>query len=162
MKYNKGKLTIMLLLAIVITGLQAQEGNPATGGKAAGSGGSVSYTVGQVAYTTNIGTTGSVAQGVQQPFEISVVAGIEEAKDINLMVTVYPNPSSDYITLKVESYNVEDLLYQLFDLNGKLLENKILTGNETKIDMNNLVPATYYLKIIQNENAIKTFQIIKY
>jgi hypothetical protein len=45
---------------------------PQAGGEATGSGGSVSYSVGQVVYTTNTGINGSVAQGVQQPYEFQM------------------------------------------------------------------------------------------
>jgi hypothetical protein len=44
--------------------IRAQNAIPASGGNATGSGGSVSYTFGQVVYTTKSGTGGSVAQGV--------------------------------------------------------------------------------------------------
>jgi hypothetical protein len=70
--------------------VHAQSTIPATGGNAAGNGGSVSYTVGQIVYTTVSGTNGSVAQGVQQPYEISVVTGIEN-KEINLSCSIYSN-----------------------------------------------------------------------
>ena len=53
MKNTKMKLITMLLLSLGFTGLNAQEAIPATGGEASGSGGTVSYTVGQVAYITN-------------------------------------------------------------------------------------------------------------
>jgi len=83
MKYKKLKLSAVLLLGIGLTGLQAQESVNATGGNALGNGGTASYSVGQMIYTTNTGTGGNtVAQGVQQPFEISVVTGIEEAQGI--------------------------------------------------------------------------------
>ncbi len=124
----------------------------------------MSYTVGQVVYTTNTGTNGSVAQGVQQPFEISVVTGIEEAKGITLQCSAYPNPTTDFLTLKVDastSLSIQSMEYQLFDINGKLLENKKVEDDETSIVMSNLVPATYFLKIIQNNKEIKTFKIIK-
>ncbi|MGC8754863.1 MAG: hypothetical protein ACP5QJ_07625, partial [Thermosulfidibacteraceae bacterium] len=78
MRHKKLKLSAVLLLGLGLTGLQAQESVNATGGNASGNGGTVAYSVGQVVYTTNTGTNGSVAQGVQQPFEISVVSGIEE------------------------------------------------------------------------------------
>jgi len=87
MKYKKLKLSAVLLLGLGLTGLQAQESVNATGGNASGSGGSASYSVGQVAYQTHTGTNGSVSEGVQQPFEISVVTAIEEAKGINLSFT---------------------------------------------------------------------------
>ena len=74
---------LVLLFIIVSNFLTAQEAITTSGGDASGSGGSVSYSVGQILYSTNTGANGSVAHGVQQPFEISVVIGIEEASSIN-------------------------------------------------------------------------------
>lgn len=162
----------LFTLTFSLSTVSAQESLNATGGDASGSGGSASYSVGQMLYTTNTGTNGSVAQGVQQPYEISVVTGLEDAKGINLSVTAYPNPTTDYLQLKVESEKLKDLSYQLYDMNGKLLQNEKITDNQTSIVMSNLVPATYFVKvyavgkndrngIIQDNKEIKTFKIIK-
>ncbi len=161
MRHKKLKLSTVFLLVLGLTGLQAQESVNTTGSNASGSGGSVSYTVGQVVYTTNTGTNGSVAQGVQQPYEISVVTAIEEAKGINLSVSAYPNPTTDFLNLKVENYDNTNLSYQLFDMNGKLLETKKIEGNQTSIVMSNLVPATYFVKVTESNKEVKTFKIIK-
>ena len=164
MKYKKLKFSALLLLGLGLTGLQAQESVNATGGNASGSGGSASYSVGQVVYTTNIGTNGSVAQGVQQPFEISVVLAIEEAKGINLTVSAYPNPTTDYLTLEVDAsttLSIQSMAYQLYDMQGKLLQNEKITSNQASIVMSNLVPATYFVKVIQGNKEVKTFKIIK-
>jgi|BarGraNGADG00312_1021997.scaffolds.fasta_scaffold29682_2 Secretion system C-terminal sorting domain len=161
MQHKKIKLSAVLLLVLGLTGLQAQEAIPATGGNALGSGGSVSYSVGQVVYTTHTGTSGSAAQGVQQPFEISVVTGIEEAKDINLVCSAFPNPATDNVKLKAENYETENLTYQLYDIRGNLLENKKIEGNETSIVISNLVLGIYFLKVSNNNKEVKTFKIIK-
>lgn len=161
MRHKKLKLSAVLLLGLGLTGLQAQESVNATGGNASGSGGSASYSVGQVVYTNNTGTNGSVAQGVQQPFEISVVTGIEEAKGINLSVSAYPNPTTDYLTLRIDEFEISNLSYQLYDMNGKLLQSEKITGNQTSIVMGNLVPANYFVKVIQVNKEVKTFKIIK-
>ena len=161
MRHKRLKLSTVLLLGFGLTGLQAQESVNATGGNASGSGGSTSYSVGQVVYTTNTGTTGSVAQGVQQSFEISVVTAIEEAKGINLSVSAYPNPTTDYLTLRIEEFDISNVSYQLYDINGKLLKNEKITGNQTSIVMSNLVPATYFVKVLQESKVVKTFKIIK-
>lgn len=120
----------------------------------------MSYSVGQVVYTTNTGTSGSVAQGVQQPFEIWVVTGIEQTA-INLAISAYPNPTFDFLQLKVETEKFKDLSYQLHDMNGKLLQNKKITSNLTSVAMSNLVTATYFVKITEGNKEIKTFKIIK-
>jgi len=161
MKYIKLKLSALLLFGLGLTGLQAQTAVIATGGNASGSGGSASYSVGQVVYTTNTGSNGKVAQGIQQPYEISVVVGIEEAKDINLSVNAYPNPTTDYITLSIEEFDISNLSYQLYDMNGKLLQNEKITGNQTSIVMSNFVPANYFVKVVQEDREVKTFKIIK-
>jgi len=161
MRHKKVKLSVILLLGLGLTGLQAQEAIPASGGNASGSGGALSYSVGQLVYTTNTGTSGSVAQGVQQPYEISEVTGIEEVKGITLQCSAYPNPATDYVKLKVENYETKNLTYWLYDINGKLLESKKIDGSETFINMEILVPATYFLKVIDNNKEVKTFKIIK-
>ena len=161
MRHKRLKLSAVLLLGLGLTGLQAQESISTTGGNASGSGGSASYSVGQMVYTTQTGTNGTLAQGVQQPFEISVVTGIEEAKGINLSVSAYPNPTTDYLTLEVKDVELLNLHFQMYDMNGKLLQNEKITGNQTSIVMSNLVPATYFVKVIQGNKEFKTFKIIK-
>jgi len=164
MKHKKSVLIVVLLLVLGLTELHAQEAFPATGGNASGSGGSVSYTIGQVFYITNTGITVSMSQGVQQPYEISEVTRIEETKEINLIIWVSPNPTTDFLQLKVDAsttFSIQSLSYQLFDIRGILLENKKLNDSETMIDMNNFVPATYFLKVIEKNRVFKNFKIIK-
>ena len=161
MRHKPLKLSAVLLLGLGLTGLQAQTSVNATDGDVSGSGGSVSYSVGQVVYTTHTGTSGSVAEGVQQPYEISVVTGLEEAQSINLSVTAYPNPTTDYLTLRIDEFEISNLSFQLYDMNGKLLQNEKITGNQTSIVMSNLLPATYFVKVIQGNKEVKTFKIIK-
>jgi hypothetical protein len=162
MAHNKIKITSVFLLCIGLSVLHAQNAIPASGGNASGDGGTLSYSVGQQVYTTNTGTNGSVAQGVQQPYEISVVTGIETAKDIFLEMVVYPNPAADFISLKIINYEGQNLSYQLCDANGSLLHDNKIAGNETSIEMRNYVSATYFLKLTDNNKVIKTFKIIKH
>lgn len=160
MRHNRLKLSTVILLGLGLPGLQAQEGVNTTGGNASGSGGSISYSVGQVLYQTH-GTYGSVAEGVQQPYEISVVTEIEDARGINFSVTAYPNPTADYLTLVVKDFKLSKLTFQLYDMHGKLLQNKKITRNQTSIFMSGLVPATYFVKVMQNNKEVKTFKVIK-
>lgn len=161
MRHKRLKLSAVFLLGLGLTELQAQTSINAVGGNASGGGGSVSYSVGQVVYTTNSGTNGSVAQGVQQPFEISVVTAIEEASGINLTVSAYPNPTTDYLTLEVKELELSNLYFQLYDMQGKLLQRNKITGIQTSIVMSNLAPATYYVKVVRENKEEKTFKIIK-
>ena len=160
MKKRKEKTFVLFLLVLGLIG-QAQESIPASGGNALGSGGSASYTISQVAYSTQIGSNGSVSQGAQQPFEISVTLGLIEAKGITLRCTVYPNPTSKSVTLNIENYDIENLSYLIFDLNGRSISNNKISSNETFISMENLAATTYFIKIMDLNKELKIFKIIK-
>jgi len=162
MRLKRLKICVIFLIVIGISGIQAQETIPATGGDISGSGGSVSYTVGQVVYHTYTGSNGSVAEGAQQPYEISVVTGLQEYRGINLVISVYPNPATDYLQLVVESVIIKDLSFQLYSMNGKLLQNREIIDKHTNIAMSNLVSSTYFVKVIRDKTELKTFKIIKH
>ena len=161
MRHKRVELCALFLIGLSLTGIQAQQAIPATGGNGSGSGGSVSYTVGQVVYSTNSGTNGSEAQGVQQPFEISIVTAVEEAKDILLEFVVYPNPAFDFVMLKTGDYKVDNLSYYLFDIGGNFLENKKIVDSETNISLQSRLPSTYFLKVTDKNKVLKIFKIIK-
>lgn len=161
----KGKRMIIGILISTFTFLvspaMAQESLNTTGDNTSGSGGSASYSIGQVVYTTNTGTSGSVAHGVQQPFEILVVTGIEETKGRNFTVSAYPNPTSGYLTLSISEIDISNLSYQLFDMQGRLLHRAKITGNQTSIVMSDFEPAVYFVIVSQGNKDIKTFRIVK-
>ena len=165
MKHKKLIISVALILGFSLAGLQAQEAILTTGGNGSGDGGSISYSVGQVSYISAVGTNGySITSGVQQAYEIQILDGLEEIPGIHLECLAYPNPAINNLTLKIDvstSYSIQSMEFQLYDLNGRLLQNKKLTGIETIISMEKLVPAIYFLRVIQENKVITTFKIIK-
>jgi hypothetical protein len=160
MKHLSEILTTFCLFGFITT-IQAQTSIPAAGGNITGPGiGSLSYAIGQVVYTT-ISGSGTATQGIQQPFEISVISGREDVSGILLESSVYPNPTDGFVTLKVENYETDNLVYMLYDINGMLLIRKKVVGNETTIQLGTLRPGTFILKIAENNKELKSFKIIK-
>ena len=155
--------TLLITFCVFGSGisLHAQNAITASGGNATGSGGTASYTIGQVVYTAEDATGGTISQGVQQPFEILIVTGIIEASVINLECSVYPNPTVNFLTLKIGEYDNERLSYHLFDLNGKHNQIHKVKAGETKIEMENLKSGIYFLKVLDDKAEVKTFKIIK-
>jgi hypothetical protein len=138
----------------------AQASVNASGGNATGSGGTAAYSIGQVFYTTNTGNSGSVAQGVQHAYEIFSV-GTKETT-LNISLSVFPNPTVDHLTLDISDYHQEELWYQMFDIQGRMVNSGQIASQQTRIDMHNLLPATYFLTIVnQNHQKIQSFKIIK-
>jgi opacity protein-like surface antigen len=159
MKKTKFMLIVFLLITC-ISEIQAQQAVVSTGGNATGSGGSASYSIGQIDYVTATGTGGTATQGVQQPFEIVTLSG-QEFTEISLQMLVYPNPTSSFVNLKIDNFNLENLSYQLIDLNGREILNKKITESETQIQLENYPSAIYLLNVNQANKTIKTFKIIK-
>lgn len=158
MKFKNQALIILLSGSIGLCSLTAQLALPASGSDASGPGGSVSYTIGQVAYSTVDGQNGTENQGVQQPYEIFTVA-VEEVASFECIV--YPNPTDGLIILEVVNYPIQALHYQLSDLQGRLLLANDLQGAETSIFMENLPAATYFLTVLQHDKKVKSYKIIK-
>ncbi len=159
---NKNMLVVVLLAVThSFLTIMAQEVVPAAGGIASGAGGSVSYSVGQLTYQFHSSSSGSVAEGIQLPYEISVVTAIEDAREIKLTVSAYPNPTTDYLTLQVDAFNLSDVSYHVYDMQGKLLQSENISDIHTQISMGNLVPAMYFVIIMQHNRNVKTFKIVK-
>ena len=161
MRYMLLLLFTVIMEGVGIEGLRAQMVVTAAGGNATGGGVSVSFTIGQISYSTISSVNHSVSQGVQQPYEISVIAGIEKDEDIALDIIVYPNPTSDIIRLKTGDYETSQLRYRLHDTNGRLLLTGQVDDNETSISTGQLAPAAYILRIMERNISIKSFMIIK-
>lgn len=139
--------------------LHAQNGPVSSGGDAAGSGGSVSYSIGQTDYIAPIGSGGNSNEGLQQPYEI-FTAGVDDAQ-ISLELSVYPNPTTTSVFLKIDKENISNLFYQLYDVNGAQLLSYIIIDKTTQIAMEQYAAGTYFIKVVQTNTILKTFKIIK-
>ncbi|WP_373826227.1 T9SS type A sorting domain-containing protein [Bacteroides heparinolyticus] len=141
--------------------IKAQDVVNTSSAHAIGSEGTAVYSIGQIVYTTNTGSNGTVAQGVQQPYEISEVTFVAESEKISF--SVYPNPAADYLYLSrdCDEFRIADLSFRLCDSNGRTLRFEKIRGGRTTIVMTGLVPSTYFLKIDQGNKTLKTYKIIK-
>ncbi|SNB33868.1 T9SS type A sorting domain-containing protein [Flavobacterium psychrophilum] len=154
------KLLVSLLIGISLTSVQAQQATLASGGIVSSVNGNITYSVGQIDYYTNSNPTGSLSQGVQQPYEIFSL-GTNDFPNISLKMLVYPNPTAALVNLKIESLSSNALEYHLFDLTGKQISNQKIKQAETQIPLENLPSATYFLNVSDNNKIIKSFKIIK-
>ncbi|MGC4040564.1 MAG: T9SS type A sorting domain-containing protein [Flavobacterium sp.] len=154
------KKTLLTLFLLWICHSNAQQSVNASGATASGSGGSASYTIGQIDYTAITAGSGSMNQGVQQPFEIYAL-GTDDFPSITIQAAVYPNPTVGNISLSIKDYAIDNLYIQLYDVLGKVIAKQQVTNNETLISMGNLSSGTYLLQVTEKERILKTFKIIK-
>ncbi|MFT6245870.1 MAG: photosystem II stability/assembly factor-like uncharacterized protein [Salibacteraceae bacterium] len=64
-------------------------------------------------------------------------------------INVYPNPASDFITIENE-FN-KNVVYNLVEMNGKVVVADIVATNGTIIDISRLETGIYYLKPTDNQ-----------
>lgn len=155
---------LLIALALSVSVASAQTAIPVSGGNASGEAGSLSYTVGQAFYTSVSGEGGVVGQGVQQTYLISEVTGTDNPVAGTLKLSVYPNPVGQFLVLDAgeAAYRGNPQMeYRLYDMNSRLLKAAAISGEKTTVDMDNLQPAVYFFKVMNQNLEIKSFKIIK-
>lgn len=148
----------MLLVSFCI--LQAQQSLTVSGGNAQNETGSISYAVGQTFSQTYISETGSLSEGVLQPFEISDITDVAHV-NVHVNLSAYPNPANDYLMLDISDELTPNMLYQVFTIDGKVFSQNNITSRRTTIDLTSAQSGVYLLKVFRNQELIKTFKIIK-
>jgi hypothetical protein len=93
-------------------------------------------------------------------FTYSQIELIEFNAGINT-ITAGPNPTSDAVIIYMQFNSNEKTRYELSDLNGRILLKEMITGSSTRINLGRFANSTYFLHVIQNEKAVKSFKIIK-
>ncbi len=130
----------------------------ANGGTATAAGTQVSWTIGEPVVATVSDSKNTLTQGFQQS-KLTVTA-IDETQVAGLEIKVYPNPTSNYVTVHFNK-TPENPGYLLFDLSGKLLKQKKIASTDTKIDMTVYTDGSYILKLSSGQQPLQSFKIIK-
>lgn len=78
------------------------------------------------------------------------------------MFQVWPNPATDVLHVQLgDGTESQDYTYQLFSMNGKLLQGGRLSENFAEIDIRNYVSGVYILKIENRQHQVQVAKIIK-
>lgn len=155
--------TLIILLSIifpaVIFAQNTQEIVSSGGDYGNGTNTSISYSIGEI--ETETSPDGSLTQGFQQP-NITVTE-VVEAPFKEMLVTVFPNPSVDFVNVQM-SNSESDIILELLDSKGTMIEIQLIPqGRElTQFYLGDLASGTYYLKTTsKNKKYFKSFRIEK-
>lgn len=126
---------IILLLGCCLLGwgtttLIAQQGNVAAGGVATGTGGSVSYSIGQVDYLSAFGTNGAINQGLQHPDGVVSLCGTLTYD--NVFATVLNNTGVQLKTGNMVMYQATTDANGYYQFNNPESGSYVLNGVCTK------------------------------
>lgn len=159
------RITTFIVFLLSLAGATfAQSAIVPLGGDTQSNSGSVSYTVGQIAVESAANSNGSVtiAEGVQQPYEIQTV-GIDEYPQIALNAVVYPNPTENLAQLRLNGFEIpaDGLRAILYDGNGKQLQSLMVTDDLTAFQIGQYATGTYYLELRDGKRVLKTFKVVR-
>jgi hypothetical protein len=151
---EKTKMYLTLLLSCGLSASYAQEGIVVAGGDTGASNGTLSFSVGQTFY---IPQNNILQVGIQQPYEIFILGiGSQPISAIK----IYPNPTSDYVIMEMDILK-NKLRYEFWDMLGRRIDNQSISESKTQMEVKNLPSGTYFLHIIQENQVIQTFKVVK-
>ena len=129
-----------------------------TGGQFKSTGGSTSFTVGQVAYVLKKGTGSYLNEGVQQVYtkKTTPIEELVYLKD----VLVYPNPTQETFNLIISTKEDDQVIYTIMDYLGKEIRNGNILSEKSEISLRDLPAGNYFISLkSKKENRI--FKIVK-
>jgi hypothetical protein len=150
------KKTFMLFSLFAAISASAQEVVSTQGETYSNANGSIDFTVGEVIINTGTNGTNDLTQGFHQTKWNFL--GVEDFAP-NYEVTIFPNPTEDVLNIRTSAF--ENVTYTLYDAQGKLVMQNILSTEQTPIQVSQLAPGSYSLTLNNETQNLKTFKLIK-
>jgi hypothetical protein len=97
-----------------------------------------------------------IVTGADKLVEIEMVVGI--SSEASVSVQLYPNPTTDRITIERNNENPATL--EIYTDNGKLIRTESWTTKELNLNIQELKPGLYLIRI-SDKNNIETLRFIK-
>ena len=148
--------TLVLFLFFASLAVTAQEVVATQGESYSNASANIDFTIGEVIIATGTDGTNDITQGFHQPNWNFV--GLEDfAPDYE--ATIFPNPTEDVLNIRTSTF--ENVTYTLYDAQGKLVMQNMLSAEQTPIQVSQLAPGSYSLTLNNQIQNLKTFKLVK-
>ncbi len=132
--------------------------------KNTGAGLSLSWTLGEPAYTTFTSSDMVITQGFQQGNLFGT--NLEEISTDVTDIRVYPNPVSDEVIIAVTLPNIKGrTMVEVYDIAGRMVKSTsaVMVGHEPyKLDVSKLQPGIYLLRVAtETPAAVRVVKLVK-
>jgi hypothetical protein len=94
--------------------------------------------------------SGNEADDVIRMINVLPANNLDEVMNLDRFMSVYPNPSNGLVNLRLVSPNVDDVQVSVFDILGKLVQQKKIEGNNlqaNELDLTGQPKGFYLLKV---------------
>ena len=83
----------------------------------------------------------------------------EIIESAELVSKLYPNPANNHFTLLLNNENIYQV--EIYDSAGRMVKNQQIRGIESNVDINNLRPGSYLVKVISG-TQVETKNVVVY
>ena len=150
------KRTLLVFSLLSTLTVSAQEVVSTQGDSYSNASGNIDFTIGEVIINTGTDGSNDLTQGFHQTNWNFV--GLEDHSP-SYEATIYPNPTSEVLNIKTSTF--ENVTYTLYDAQGKLVMQDMLSAEQTPIQVSQLAPGSYSLTLNNQTQNLKTFKLIK-
>ena len=150
------KNALLLLTLITTLSVSAQEVVSTQGDSYSNANGSIYFTICEVVINTGTDGTNDLTQGFHQTNWNFL--GVEDFAP-NYEAIIFPNPTEDVLNIKTSMF--ENVTYTLYDAQGKLVLQDILSAEQTPIQVSQLATGNYSLTLTNETQNLKTFKLVK-
>ena len=150
------KNTIVVFSFFAVLSGSAQEVVATQGDSYSNASANIDFTLGEVIIDTGTDGTNDLTQGFHQTNWNFL--GMEDFAT-NYEATIFPNPTSEVLNIRTSTF--ENVTYTLYDAQGKLVMQNILSAEQTPIQVSQLAPGSYSLTLNNETQNLKTFKLVK-
>ena len=150
------KQLLILGLLSIINSVHSQEVVSTQGETYSSPNAIIDFTVGEVVINTVSDGTNNITQGFHQTNWNFV--GLENHTP-SFEAIIFPNPTSEVLNIRASAF--ENVIYTLYDAQGKLIVKDKLTAEQTLIPVSQLATGSYSITLNNPTQNLKTFKLIK-
>jgi hypothetical protein len=128
------------------------------------SNGSLTFTVGELVVLTQTDSDGNTLGSGFPTGAVITTASIQEPNASLINVKVYPNPTTDLVTVSIQETKLPQVVLEIVDVNGKIVSVEKYAGMSNKIGISTSLweKGIYVLNLKNTENQlIGSYKIIK-
>lgn len=165
---NKNILKTLIVFSFGASFSYAQSISPqsvnSSGTSMSQSNGSLSFTVGELVVLSQTDSDGNTLGGGFTSGATISTASIQEPNVAVLNVRVYPNPTTDLLTVAIQETKLPYFEIEITDMSGKVISKDKYAGISNNIGINSTSwnTGTYFLKLIgENAEVLGIYKIVK-
>lgn len=123
---------------------------------------STNFNVRVALFTTGVWSSFGTSCTITSPGIARTTANNSENETVVYNVSVSPNPFSNHFSMFLNSTNTQDVSIKVYDMIGKLMEQRIVNANEVVIqEIGNSYPTGVYIVVVSQGEDVKTIKITK-